>query len=87
MVLNNAALSLYTQLSSAILQRHPHLFDQAMRLFQEQKAMMTLPSTTAADTAATAATASHTSPSSMHSSAYVTMIACAGRSHRREVTH
>ena len=31
-VLNNAALSLYTQLPSSILQRYPHLFDQVTPL-------------------------------------------------------
>ena len=76
MVLNNAALSLYTQLSSSVLLRYPHLFDEALSLFLEQKKMMTMSSPST----------SSSSSSSMHSSGYITMLSCAGRAHRREVT-
>ena len=89
-VLNNAALSLYTQLPSNILLRYPRLFEEAFLLFQEQKTMMTMtiPSTSRAtiDTS-TAPGLLHSPSSSMHSSGYITMLACAGRAHRQEVAY
>ena len=92
MVLNNAALSLYTQLSSSVLLRYPHLFDEALWLFLEQKKMMsttTLHTSTAfgsTQPSSPSSSSSSSSSSSMHGSGYITMLSCAGRAHRREVT-